>query len=116
MSGAESNEPVSDETVGQLFLKGLELHDQIQDSELDTRSDAFQADVRKAIMILEDVTRMVSLLDVFSTNETVDELSTESLKFFLLPVLLGNLNSKLQDDQSRRLEMIRVIQAYYMDF
>merc|ERR1719510_1595340 len=52
-------------------------------------------------MILEDATRMVSVLDLFSRNETVSDISTETLKFFLLPVLLGDLNAKLTDENDR---------------
>ena len=49
-------------------------------------------------MMLEDVTRMVSALDLFSRNESIEEVSTQSVKFFLLPFLLGNLNAKLSND------------------
>jgi len=65
---------------------------------------------------LEDATRMVSILDLFSRNENVRDLPTESLKFFLLPVLLGSLNGKLIDETERRLEQITVIETYYIDF
>jgi len=116
ISGGGEDEPVNEETLGSMFLRGLELHDKIQDSCEDSRSESFQNEVRKGIMLLEDVTRMVSVLDLFSRNESVSEVSTQSLKFFLLPVLLGNLNSKLQEDMERRLEVIRVVQTYYMDF
>merc|ERR1711994_998423 len=67
-------------------------------------------------MILEDATRLVSVLDLFSRNEHVRDLPTESLKFFLLPVLLGNLNAKLSDETDRRMQMIQVIETYYLDF
>jgi len=111
-----AKEAVSEETLGSMFLRGLELHDKVRDSGDDPRSDAFQNEVRKAILLLEDATRMVSVLDLFSRNEDVSEVTTHSLKFFLLPALLGNLNSKLQEDHERRLEVIRVVETYYMDF
>ena len=77
------------ETLSTLFAKGLTLHDSICSDEVDPNSEAFQEKVRKGIMILEDATRLVSILDLFSRNEHVRDLPTESLKFFLLPVLLG---------------------------
>ena len=52
----------------------------------------------QCVMMLEDVTRMVSALDLFSRNESIEEVSTQSVKFFLLPFLLGNLNAKLSND------------------
>jgi hypothetical protein len=71
--------------------------------------------VRKAILLLEDATRLVSVLDLFSRNERISEVPTSTLKFFLLPVLLGDLNSKLVDNNDR-LELIKIVEAYYRDF
>merc|ERR1719150_1288422 len=67
-------------------------------------------------MILEDATRLVSILDLFSRNENVRDIPTESLKFFLLPVLLGNLNAKLADETDRRMQMILVIETLFRLF
>ena len=78
------------ETLSALFDKGFALHKKINDSSGD------QDQVRKAIMILEDATRLVSVLDIFSRNEQVKEVPNEHLKYFLLPVLLGDLQGKLQ--------------------
>lgn len=75
----------------------------------------FQMKVRKAILLLEDATRLVSVLDLFSRNERISEVPTSTLKFFLLPVLLGDLNSKLVDNNDR-LELIKIVEAYYRDF
>ena len=77
------------ETLPALFNKGLSLHDEICADAGDQRSDIFQNKVRQGIMILEDTTRLVSVLDLFSRNENVGDIPTESLKFMLLPVLLG---------------------------
>ena len=71
--------------------------------------------MRKAILLLEDATRLVSVLDLFSRNERISEVPTSTLKFFLLPVLLGDLNSKLVDNNDR-LELIKIVEAYYRDF
>ena len=92
-----------EETVNSQFLKGLELHDRVLEG------DESEDNVRKCIMMLEDVTRMVSALELFSRNEDISEVSTQSVKFFLLPVLLGNLNAKLTNDMDQRLE----VRTYY---
>ena len=84
-----NNSTAANENLPVLFAKGLSLHDEICSEEGDQRLPSFQEKVRQAIMILEDATRMVSILDLFSRNENVCDLPTESLKFFLLPVLLG---------------------------
>ena len=94
MSLHTSEKDSDNETLSSLFAKGLSLHDSICSDDGDPNSVTFQEKVRKGIMILEDATRLVSVLDLFSRNEHVRDLPTESLKFFLLPVLLGK--NKLQ--------------------
>ena len=80
-----------EESLSALFNKVLVLHNQILDSQEDTNSELLQDKVKKGILMLEDATRLVSFLDIFSRNENYAELPAEHLKFFLLPVLLGNI-------------------------
>ena len=64
--------------------------------------------------MLEDATRLVSLLDIFSRNEHHKELPGEHLKYFLLPVLLGDLTTRLTEGERR--EAVENAQIYYVDF
>ena len=107
---------VSVETLSNMFKKGLDINDDELENNtgLSSNSDEFQHKVRKGILLMEDSTRLVSLLDLFSKNETVSEVPTEHLKYFLLPAVLGNLHSKLVDQD--RLEIIKIIEAYYLDY
>ena len=79
------------ESLSQLFDKSLSLHSEIIESNEETKSETFQDSVKKGILMLEDATRLVSILDIFSSNENYSEVPTDHLKFFLLPVLLGKL-------------------------
>lgn len=63
---------------------------------------------------MEEATRLVSSLGLFSTNENVEEVATSDLKFFLLPVLLGDLNLKLNSED--RLSILNVAEIYFKDF
>ena len=105
---------ISVETLSNMFKKGLDINDELENTGLSSNCDEFQHKVRKGILLLEDATRLVSLLDLFSRNETVSEVPTEHLKYFLLPAVLGNLHSKLVDQD--RLEIIKIIEAYYLDY
>ena len=78
-----------DQSLSQLFDNALGLHNDIGESSEDTNSENFQDKVKKGILMLEDATRLVSVLDIFSRNENFKEIQTECLKYFLLPVLLG---------------------------
>jgi len=109
-----SKDDVSSETLSEMFKKGISINDDLEKATSSPNSDDYQHKVRKGIMILEDATRLVSLLDLFSRNETVSEVPTEHLKYFLLPAILGSLNSKLFDQD--RMEMIKIIETYYIDF
>ena len=57
---------------------------------------------------------MVSSLGLFSTNENIDEVATGDLKFFLLPVLLGDLSLKLNTED--RLSVLNIAEIYFKDF
>ena len=102
------------ESLSQLFDKGLKIHNDVINSTEDTNSDIFQDKVKKGILILEDATRLVSILDIFSRNENYSELPTEHLKFFLLPVLLGDLNNKVMENE--RSDVVETAQVYYIDY
>ena len=110
-----SNE-ISNETLDQMFKRGLDVHDGLETCTETPNSSDYQHNVKKGILILEDATRLVSVLDIFSRNETVSEVQTEHLKFFLLPVLLGDLHSKLTGGDHDRLETIKIVETYYEDF
>ena len=114
MAQAEAESQGDGQTLHTLFDSGLALHAEITDSQEDTRSQAVQDRVKKAILMLEDATRLVSLLDIFSRNEHHSELPAEHLKYFLLPVLLGDLADRVAEKE--RGDVVEVVQVYYVDF
>lgn len=61
--------------------------------------------------LFEDATRLVSLIGLFSTNETYDEIPTNDLKYLLLPYFLGQLSLKLCTGE--RKDIIQVAEVYY---
>lgn len=65
--------------------------------------------------MLEKGTRLVSLVNMFSANESFEEVATENIKFFLLPALLGTLTTKIcgSDD---RMHIVCVAEIYFVDF
>jgi len=103
-----------DESLNQLFDNALNLHTDVFDSSEETNSMPFQDKVKKGILMMEDATRLVSILDIFSRNENYTELPTESLKYFLLPVLLGDLSNKITEND--RGDVVENVQIYYIDY
>lgn len=61
--------------------------------------------------LLEDATRLVSAIGLFSDNEAIDEVATNNLKYMLLPYFLGQLSQKLCNDNRR--EIVQVAEVYF---
>lgn len=64
--------------------------------------------------MFEDSTRLVSMSDMFSKNETHEEITTNDLKFLLLPFFLAQTTLKLCSPD--RKNVVDVSKIYYDDF
>lgn len=65
--------------------------------------------------MFEDATRLVSAVDMFSDNESFEEVATENIKYFLLPALLGKLTTKICGNDDR-MHLVKVAEIYFVDF
>lgn len=74
----------------------------------------FQESVKKCIGMFEDSTRLVSMVGMFSKNESHEEISTNDLKFLLLPFFLAQTTLKLCS--ADRKNVVDVAKVYYEDF
>ncbi|ERL86043.1 immunoglobulin-binding protein 1 [Dendroctonus ponderosae] len=110
---AAADEDVS-KNLHAIFHEGLNLYNKISQSNEPTQSLEVQRDVKKAISCLEQATRLVSVADIFSSNEEIEELSTSDIQYLLLPALLGSLTSKLTSRE--RKEVIEIAEIYLLDF
>lgn len=102
-------------TLSQLFDNAFELFNSINSTQESTNSPKIQSDIRQTMRMFEDATKLVSIVDMFSDNETFEEVATENIKYFLLPALLGKLTTKIcgSDD---RLHLVKVTEIYFVDF
>jgi immunoglobulin-binding protein 1 len=64
--------------------------------------------------LFEDVTRLVSIAGIFSSNENIEEVATKNIRYFLLPALLGTLSLKLCVED--RFNVIQTAKVYFKDF
>lgn len=113
-SSAE-NERTDSATLSQIFDNAFELFNAINKADEPTNSSKIQSYVKRAMTMLEDATRLVSVVDMFSENENFDEVATENIKYFLLPALLGTLATKICDSQDR-MHIVNVAEIYFLDF
>lgn len=71
-------------------------------------------DIKTTMKIFEQVTRLVSLADMFSRNEGIEEVATNNIQYLLLPALLGSLTLRLTTGE--RKDIVEVAEIYFKDF
>ncbi|XP_045119353.1 immunoglobulin-binding protein 1-like [Portunus trituberculatus] len=101
-------------SVAAAFDKYLALYREIEASTLPTVDPHLQSQIKTAIAGLIRTTVVASETGIFSTNETLDDLPTSSIKLLLLPALLGTLTLKRTDTD--RPEVLRLATVYLRDF
>ncbi|XP_065332412.1 immunoglobulin-binding protein 1b [Cloeon dipterum] len=105
-----------DKKISELYKEGFLGLEKVNNSSEATNSGSVQSQVRQAQKALEDCTRLVSTVDMFSPNESIEEVSSLNLRYLLLPALLGKLTLKLATDASGRFEVVKLADAYFKDF
>lgn len=114
---AEAN--IADATNGvekklsDIFLTGWNLYDDLEVSDLPFNGSEFQNKVKAAIGHFEEATVIVNQVSMFSPNEFIDEVSTDSLPFMLLPYFLGKLTTKVNKPNST--ELLELGEIYFND-
>ncbi|XP_069842037.1 immunoglobulin-binding protein 1 [Dendropsophus ebraccatus] len=111
---AEETEPELPK-LSELLDKGWQILEEIEDSSQPAGVREVQDKVKRGLGMLEEATRMVSQLQLFSSNEDLDEISSTDIRYLLLPALLGALTLK-QVDLSHRLQHLEAARLYFLDF
>ncbi|XP_071759007.1 immunoglobulin-binding protein 1 [Centroberyx gerrardi] len=101
--------------LSDLLDRGWKLFEEVDTTNEATGSNPIQVKVKRGITMLEEASRMVAQLDLFSRNEDLEEIATTDLKYLLLPALLGALTMK-QTSRDKRLDFVQTARAYFHDF
>lgn len=105
---------ISDWSLRDVFDRAWSLYKEIESFHGNSSDEAHQSRIGEAIKQFEQATVLVNDLALFSDNEDIIEVTTPSVRYLLLPSLLGQLQTKLIDRKRReRLETGRV---YFLDF
>ncbi|XP_028671280.1 immunoglobulin-binding protein 1 [Erpetoichthys calabaricus] len=102
-------------TLSQLLDAGWKFFEDVSNTSEPTGSNPIQVKVKRGIAHLEQATRLVAQLDLFSQNEELEELATADIKYLMLPALLGALTMK-EVNLTNRLEQVQKARVYFMDF
>ncbi|XP_038208213.1 immunoglobulin-binding protein 1 [Zerene cesonia] len=114
MSQNDASPSSDEESLKSIYDTAMKLFDKIETGNEATNSDAVQMTLKTAISKFEKATNLVSLSGMFSRNEALEELPTETLQYLLLPALLGTLTLKLCNQP--RKDIITVAEIYFRDF
>ncbi|KAF7647632.1 hypothetical protein LDENG_00168840 [Lucifuga dentata] len=101
--------------LSELLDRGWKIFEEVDTTNEAIASSNIQVKVKRGISMLEEASRMVAQLALFSRNEEMEEIATADLKYLLLPALLGALTLK-QTSQEKRLEIVQTARVYFMDF
>ncbi|XP_017047945.1 immunoglobulin-binding protein 1 [Drosophila ficusphila] len=111
---AESNTAGGeDKKLSDIFLTGWNILDELEVTDLPFNGSEFQNKVKTAMGLLEQATVIVNQVSMFSANEMIDEVSTESLPFMLLPYFLGKLTTKINSPNST--QSLELGEIYFKD-
>lgn len=97
-----------------VFQRGFGIFKKLEDSESPANTKQFQDDVSEAKNCLTTAIQMANELALFSTNEDLDDISTDNLRYLLLPALLGDLT--LKSCAGERIGVVKMSKVYLLDF
>lgn len=101
--------------LSELLDRGWRIFEEVDGTDEPLGSTSIQTRVRHGVRLLEDASRMVGQLQLFSNNEELEEVATADLKYLLLPALLGALTMK-QTGRDKRLQTVQAARTFFMDF
>ncbi|XP_018519981.1 immunoglobulin-binding protein 1 [Lates calcarifer] len=110
-----SNSDAGPPKLSELLDRGWKIFKEVDCTDEPLGSNSIQVRLKRGIGMLEEASRMVAQLDLFSRNEELEEVATADLKYLLLPALLGALTMK-QTSRGNRLGIVQTARAYFMDF
>ncbi len=110
-----SNSDAAPPKLSDLLDRGWKIFEEVDSTNEPLGSISIQNRVKRGISMLEEASRMVAQLDLFSRNEELEEVATVDLKYLLLPALLGALSMK-QTSRDKRLEIVQAARTYFIDF
>jgi hypothetical protein len=99
---------MEDMPLPSLFEQAHKIHYTATESSID------QDVVRKGCEILEKCEHMINKLGLFSANETKEDISTNNLKYLLVPFYLSELTEKVVQDD--RIQTLKFSQAKLEEF
>ncbi|ESO94278.1 hypothetical protein LOTGIDRAFT_232515 [Lottia gigantea] len=100
--------------LSEMFEDILKIYNYLDTCDDPTVSDKYQAEVDKGVKICHESIKMVNTLQLFSNNESIEEVATNEIKYMLLSALLGYLS--LKSIKESRIHLLNRSKGYYTDY
>ncbi|XP_060068043.1 immunoglobulin-binding protein 1-like [Ylistrum balloti] len=107
-------EPGQAERLPDLFENVWKAWEFLESTQEDTNSYSVQKEAIKGLTDGEKAIKMVNDLALFSSNESIEEVTTNELRYMLLPAFMGYFIQKRVTKD--RLQLVRTGKAYFEDF
>lgn len=99
------------------FTDVWKLYNELEGSSEPSSSSTYQNKLKQAIDGAQHLLEIVDQLDLYSSNEELDEVASKDLKFVIVPALLGKMNMKrTSHDVSQRPQILEAATKPYMRF
>ena len=89
------SEEVPDRSLRETYIEARVKKDQLDD--LDPRSSAFKETIQAALRDLEQCRKLINDLSMFSPNEDLEDLSTQTIQYLTVDYLMAELLQKSYD-------------------
>jgi len=100
--------------LDQHFLEGQQLYTKSDNSPLPSNHPDYQQEARHALQLFDDVADLISQQQLFSTNEELDDIRTDLLRYLLVPYYQAELHLKVVDNE--RLDHLNSAKLYFAHF
>nr|CDS25865.1 immunoglobulin binding protein 1 [Hymenolepis microstoma] len=97
------------------FDKILQNYLKIKKDEIVSSDEGFKDLIEQSCALCDEAMRRINQLDLFSKNESLDDLSTSSIRYITLPAFLAFYTSQ-KFDRDERLISLKLTQTYYDEF
>ncbi|KAI7873985.1 TAP42-like protein [Lichtheimia hyalospora FSU 10163] len=103
-------------SLGDLFTSGQTILNELEDTTLASIDPEYQAKVQDAIARLERAQALVHQLAIFSSNELIDDMNPNDMRFLLVPVYLGDLTLRITDRTKSRRHILEAAKNHFNTF
>ncbi|KAI9276944.1 TAP42-like protein [Phascolomyces articulosus] len=103
-------------SLGELFTSGQAYLTELEETSLASIDPVYQSKVHDGRSRLERASDLVRQLSIFSSNEILDDINTQDLRFLLIPVYLGELTLKVIEPNGKRRSILETAKTHFDSF